>query len=210
MEAYIVGLIRSFKYLGVLAGMMIEQISFVVPSEMILADAAILLSKNALTLSFTILAGIAGTVLGASILYAIGRYIIAPLTYKVKKYFLVTDKDLAEAKGFINEYGFLFLIVCRSIPIVRNLISLPMGMAKASYKKFVLCSAIGSIPWTLSFALAGYYLGNNWIALSSYINALKLPAIAILGAGAVWFVYSKLTKPVTKMNVEASTEKEKN
>ena len=86
----------------------------------------------------------------------------------------------------------LSALIGRNFPIVRTLISLPIGITKQPFIKFLIYTTIGSIPWTLAFVYVGYSLGENWIILSSYVNKLKTPIRIILVFLIFLFIYKKL------------------
>ena len=88
----------------------------------------------------------------------------------------------------------LSALIGRNFPIVRTLISLPIGITKQPFIKFIIYTTIGSIPWTLAFTYVGYSLGENWIILSNYVGYLKNPIRIILILLLVLFIYKKIKK----------------
>ena len=90
-----------------------------------------------------------------------------------------TDKedDLLKSDSWYTKYGFIAAAVGRNIPIVRTLISLPIGIARLSFIKFIIYTTIGSIPWTFAFVYFGFSLGNNWVEIKDIIDRLKYPII---------------------------------
>ena len=88
----------------------------------------------------------------------------------------------------------LSALIGRNFPIVRTLISLPIGIMRLSFSKFLIYTTIGSIPWTLAFVYVGYSLGENWIILSTYVGYLKTPIRILIIVLIISYFYKKLMK----------------
>ena len=89
-------------------------------------------------------------------------------------------EDIDKADDWFNKYGMLAAFIGRNFPIIRTFISLPIGMTRLSFIKFMIYTTLGSIPWTFAFVYVGYSLGNNWVLLSNYTSKLKIPIIILL------------------------------
>ena len=97
------------------------------------------------------------------------------LIYMKGKYFFMKEEDIEKSDSWFNKYGMISALIGRNFPIVRTLISLPIGITHQSFLKFIIYTTIGSIPWTFAFVYVGYQLGENCIVLSTYISYLKTP-----------------------------------
>ena len=104
------------------------------------------------------------------------------------------EEDIIKSDSWYTKYGLIASAIGRNIPIVRTLISLPIGIARLSFSKFVLYTTLGSIPWTFVFVYFGYSLGNNWTIIKSSIDRLKIPIIIIF----LILLISKLIKQIKK------------
>ena len=104
------------------------------------------------------------------------------------------EEDILKSDSWFNKYGMLSALIGRNFPIVRTLISLPIGITKQPLIKFIIYTTIGSIPWTLAFVYVGYTLGENWIILSTYVGYLKTPIRVIIILLLFTFIYKKLKK----------------
>ena len=100
------------------------------------------------------------------------------------------EEDILKSDSWFNKYGMLSALIGRNIPIVRTLISLPIGIMRLSFVKFVIYTTIGSIPWTFLFIYLGLHLGNNWIEVNNYIDLLKIPIRILL----IYFIYRFIKK----------------
>ena len=181
MSKYVVNLISGLGYFGMFLGMVLEAVIIVIPSEIILATGGILAGNNIFTFVGAFITGLLGSVFCAAVIYAMGYFGGRPFIEKYGKFFFMKKEDIDKSDKWFEKYGMKAALYGRCLPIVRTFISLPIGIAKLDFKKFLLYTTIGSIPWTLIFVGAGYYLGDNWTIINNYISSLKLPIIIIIG-----------------------------
>lgn len=180
MTDYILMLIDKFGYLGMFFGMVLEAVIIVIPSELILATGGILASRGVFSFWFTFIIGLLGSVFCAVVIYFMGYFGGNIFIKKYGKYFFMKEEDITKSDSWFNKYGLFGALIGRNIPIIRTLISLPIGIARLSFSKFLLYTTIGSIPWTFVFVYFGYSLGNNWIIIKQVTDRLKLPIIILL------------------------------
>ena len=109
------------------------------------------------------------------------------------------EEDIEKSDSWFNKYGMLSALIGRNFPIVRTLISLPIGITKQPFIKFLIYTTIGSIPWTLAFVYVGYSLGENWIILSTYVGYMKIPIRIILIVLVLFYIYKKIK---SKYNID--------
>lgn len=175
MTEFILNLISQYGYFGMFLGMVLEAVIIVIPSELILATGGILASKNIFSFWLVFIIGILGSVFCAIILYFIGYFGGRGFICKYGKYIFLKIEDIDRSNSWFNKYGLLASLICRNFPVVRTLISIPIGIMRLSFIKFVIYTTIGSIPWTFVFVYVGYSLGNNWTIINTYISKLKIP-----------------------------------
>lgn len=181
MTDFVINLINSYGYLGMFLGMVLEAVIIIIPSELILATGGILVSKNIFTFGGAFLTGLFGSVFCAIVIYFMGYFGGQPFIKKYGKYFFMKEEDIEKSDSWFNRYGMLSALIGRNFPIVRTLISLPIGIMRMSFVKFVIYTTIGSIPWTFIFVYFGYALGENWIVLKNITDSLKIPIRIIIG-----------------------------
>lgn len=147
--------------------MAIESSFIPFPSEVVMIPAGFLAYRGALTTSIpvldlilAILVGLAGSMVGAYVNYFLAEYLGRPILYKYGKYFFLSEKNLNRAEEVFRDYGDITTFVCRLIPAIRQLISIPAGLAKMPHKKFALFTALGAGIWTAILALVGWYLAH--------------------------------------------------
>ena len=180
MANFVVNRIGNFGYLGMFLSMILEAIIIIIPSELILATGGILASLKLFSFWGAFLVGLFGSVFCAAIIYAMGYFGGRPFVEKYGKYFFMKKEDIDKADDWFNKYGMLAAFIGRNFPIIRTFISLPIGMTRLSFIKFMIYTTLGSIPWTFAFVYVGYSLGNNWVLLSNYTSKLKIPIIILL------------------------------
>jgi len=200
MAEFVINLISNYGYFGMFLGMVLEAVIIVIPSEAILATGGILASKNIFTFWGAFLVGLLGSVFCAIVIYFMGYFGGKAFVKKYGKYFFIKEEDLEKSDSWFNKYGLLAALIGRNFPIVRTLISLPIGIMRLSFTKFLIYTTIGSIPWTLAFVYFGYSLGNNWILINNYISKLKLPIRILIIIFILNFLYKKVIKSRKKIN----------
>lgn len=192
MTNFVTEMIGQFGYLGMFLSMILEAIIIIIPSELILATGGILASQRIFTFWGAFLIGLLGSVFCAGIIYAMGYFGGRPFVEKYGKYFFMKKEDIDKADVWFNKYGMLAAFIGRNFPIVRTFISLPIGMTKLSFIKFIIYTTLGSLPWTFAFVYVGYSLGNNWILLSNYTSKLKVPIIILIVILIIKWLYQKI------------------
>ena len=191
MEGYVTFLMTNFGYFGMFLGMVLEAVIIIIPSEVILATGGILAGRGIFSFWMAFLVGLVGSVFCAIIIYLIGYFGGRSFVKKYGKFFFMKEEDIEKCDIWFEKYGLLAAFLARNFPIVRTLISLPMGI---NFKGFVLFTTLGSIPWTLAFVYVGYALGNNWIVLNNFVKKLKLPIIILLILLFINYLLKKLKK----------------
>ena len=194
MSNFLFNLISNYGYFGMFLGMVLEAVIIIIPSEAILATAGILASRGIFSIGGAFITGLLGSVFCAVIIYFIGYFGGRPFIKKFGKYFFMKESDLDKSNSWFNKYGMFGALIGRNFPIVRTLISLPIGIYRLSFIKFLIYTTIGSIPWTILFVYLGYALGNSWILVNSKISYLKIPIRIVLVFLIVLYFYKKLKK----------------
>lgn len=191
---FAINLISNYGYLGMFLGMVLEAIIIIIPSEAILATGGILASQKIFTLLGAFLTGLLGSVFCAIIIYYMGYFGGKAFVKKYGKYFFMKEEDIEKSDSWYQKYGLLAALIGRNFPIIRTLISLPIGIMRLSFTKFLIYTIIGSIPWTFAFVYFGYTLGNNWTIINEYVQKLKVPIKILIALLIVSYLYKKITQ----------------
>lgn len=192
MGDFVFSLIQNFGYFGMFLGMVLEAVIIVIPSEAILATGGILASRGVFSFFGAFLIGLVGSVFCAIVIYFMGYFGGRPFIRKFGKYFFMKEEDIEKSDSWFLRYGMFGALIGRNFPIIRTLISLPIGIMRMSFFKFLIFTIIGSIPWTFLFVYLGYALGNSWIYVSAKISWLKLPIKILLTFIVIFYFYKKI------------------
>ena len=189
----------NLGYFGMFLGMVLEAVIIIIPSELILATGGILAGRGIFSFLGAFIIGLLGSVFCAIIIYLFGYFGGRKFIKTYGKYFFMKEEDLEKCDYWFNKYGLLAAFIGRNFPIIRTLISLPMGISKVPFLKFVIYTTLGSIPWTFAFVYVGYALGNNWIILDNFVKKLKVPIYILLILLIITFIYKKRKKKKPKI-----------
>ena len=159
MQEWMLSFVDSFGYFGIFFLIFIENVFPPIPSEAVLLFAGALTLTTSLNVPGTILAATLGSLAGAVVLYALGRIFQAERLKKLfaGKFGKVTrlkPEHVEKAERWFLRYEAKAVLICRCIPIVRSIISVPAGFAKMPLPKFLILTALGSAVWNTVLVLA--------------------------------------------------------
>ena len=183
-------LIINYGEIGVFAAMLLETIFPPIPSELVMPFAGFLTASAGLgyfRLFTMILAGTAGASLGAVVIYLVARHAGRPLILKTGKRFMIDEDKLLMVERWFEKHGDHTVFLCRMAPGLREVVSIPAGIAKMNFTKFLILTVAGSFIWTAFLGLIGYFLGDAWeqLDLKSVFNLIAV--VLVLGI-VVYFV----------------------
>lgn len=189
MQDWVVDTVRSLGPAGVALLMFVENVFPPLPSELIMPLAGYLSVNGSMSFAGTVVAGTVGSLFGTTLWYWLGRRIgedqLRDWLRKYGVYLALRPGDVRRVQRFFDRYGAVGVIVGRTIPGVRTLISLPAGLGRMSFPKFLACSAVGIALWTAGLAYAGRLLGRHFPAVGDYVGIV---AWVVLVLGVVWYV----------------------
>ena len=183
---------ENMTYLAITILMAIESTFIPLPSELVLPPAAWKAAQTGeLNVFLIILFASLGCVIGASFNYVLSRTLGRTIIYgladsKVAKIFFINKAKLLKAENYFVENGNTSTFIGRLIPGIRHLISIPAGLAKMNFSKFLLYTFTGSFLWNAILTLLGYYFGKNEDMLMRYFHELQWVA---LGVGVLFVLY---------------------
>ncbi len=159
-----------------------------IPSEVILPLTGFYVGDGTLLLLPALLAATAGSVAGALVLYALGRFGGRPLVLRFGRVLRVSDESLDRADARFDRHDGKLVLFGRMVPGVRSVVSIPAGMAEMPLGRFVLLTAAGSSIWNAALVGAGVALGANWTVVSDVVGQAStyvLGGLEVIAAVAI-------------------------
>jgi len=191
--------ISNYGYGGIMLLMALESACMPVPSEIVMPFAGYLVARDGvMSLFWVTVAGSLGCTIGSIAAYVFGFYAGRPLILRYGKYILIREKHLITAEEWFEKWGDKATFIARLLPVIRTVISLPAGIAKMNFKKFVFYSFVGSVPWTFMLAYVGYVLGSEWESIKGVFRELDVVVVVAVVAILAYYAYRmkhKSSKP---------------
>ncbi|NLV90775.1 MAG: DedA family protein [Firmicutes bacterium] len=185
MQDLILEIINQYGYFGIFLLITIENVFPPIPSEIILTFGGFLTTYTAMSVWGVVLAATIGSVAGAIILYLIGRILNAErlaqlLNSRLGKLLRLDPEDVRMAERWFGRHGNKAVLLCRCVPIVRSLISLPAGMARMPMGPFLSLTVIGTLVWNSVLVWLGRAAGSAWETIARYVDTYSMIALALL------------------------------
>ena len=188
---WLIDSISRLGYGGIVLLMAIESSVLPLPSELIMPPAGYLAAKGAMHPWLAVLAGTAGSVLGALINYTIALFVGAPVLRRYGRYVLMSEAALDRAEAFFRRHGEISTLIGRLVPVVRHLISIPAGLSRMALGRFAAFTAIGAGVWCGILVYIGWLLGSHEGELrEAAVRAYSHQALLYVAPAAVLVVVS--------------------
>jgi membrane protein DedA with SNARE-associated domain len=163
----------TWGFLLIVVFMTVESSFIPFPSEVVMIPAGFLAARGGLTLgapfadaAVAVVAGVAGSLTGAFINYYLFSWLGTPFLEKYGKYFFLSKPKLERAEEIFRRYGAGATFVCRLLPAIRQLISIPAGISRMPLKSFALWTGLGAGLWVTLLTAIGYYLGHTTASMT--------------------------------------------
>lgn len=204
LESWIIEVMNQFGYLGITLLILIENLFPPIPSEVILTFGGFMTTYTNLKPVLVILFSTVGSVIGAIILYYLGK-LLSPkrinkiLDSKFGRMLGFKKQDINKACNWFNKKGKNTVFFCRCIPILRSLISIPAGISSMEILPFILMTTIGSLIWNAALVYLGVVVGASWKNISEGINMVSnIVLILLIALAIVGLILLYLRKKKTK------------
>ncbi len=192
-------LLNNLTYPNIFLLMLLESTVVPVPSELVVAPAAYHAASGGLNVFLVVLVATIGAAVGASINYVVALYVGRPVVYKFAnskwgKMCLLNQEKVEKSERYFDKHGIVATLTGRLIPGIRHLISIPAGLARMNYWKFLLYTVIGAGVWHSILAALGWYLhavvpeDELDATIEKYNHYIVLGIIAIVVLGIAYFV----------------------
>lgn len=194
MSKTVSAVVGATGYAGIAFLMALESTMVPLPSELVMPFAGFLAAEGRLNMWLVIFFSGAGSLTGSLVSYYIGRLGGIPLVRKLGKYALLNEEDLETSERWFSKYGEATIFVCRFIPVIRHLISIPAGVARMDIKRFCIYTVVGATMWNAILAYTGYLLRENWEILHHYMRPVSIVVFLLLMAAIAVFFYKHIAK----------------
>lgn len=194
MQEVIINIMNQCGYIGVFLLIAIENMFPPIPSEVILLFGGFMTTYSSMSIFGVTLAATFGSILGAIILYYVGKILNKErlkkiVSGKVGLVLRLKPSDIDNADNWFDTKGNKTVFFCRFIPLVRSLISIPAGMSEMDMKKFILYTFCGSICWNFVLTFVGSKVGQNWTKIVKVLDTYSHVSIVILILIFIGFIF---------------------
>ena len=196
MQETIIQIMNAYGYIGVFSLILIENIFPPIPSEVVLLFGGAITAMSDMSVPVVILVATLGSVVGAIVLYLLGRILKAErlrklFSGKFGRVLRLKPEDVDKATAWFARYEKKAVLICRCVPIVRSLISIPAGIAEMNVPLFLLLTAVGSAVWNTVLVTIGSFLGNQWENalpfFEKYSDIILIIAIILVVVFLIWW-----------------------
>ena len=209
-----VAVLEATGYPGLFLLMVGESMVLPIPSEAVMPFAGYLvaqgggnwLGQGGMTWAGAIVASSAGSLVGSYASYLMGKHGLLPLVRRYGKYVFVHEHHITKAEAFFAKRGTVAVFLCRFIPGVRHVSSIPAGSARMPLVPFLVASVVGATIWNVILLYVGFEFGQNADAISEYKHLLDLAGIVlvVLLVAYVWYEMRKHGKAKAKAEDEVA------
>ncbi|MFF2885361.1 MULTISPECIES: DedA family protein [unclassified Paenibacillus] len=189
MDSWITDFMEQFGYWGILLMIALENLFPPIPSEVILTFGGFMTTYTSLTALGVIVVATLGSLIGAIILFYIGRLLGVERLEKIVdrwgRFLRVKKEDIRKADAWFDKYGYWAVFICRMIPLIRSLISLPAGMSGMKIMPFLFFTTIGTLIWNTILVTVGAAVGDNWTEIVHFMDVYSNIAYALIALVAI-------------------------
>ncbi|EDN9188918.1 DedA family protein [Listeria monocytogenes] len=196
METWITSIMADFGYIGIFVLIMVENLFPPIPSEIILTFGGFMTTVTSLNVVMVIIVATLGSVVGAILLYKVASYFgkerLTKIVLKYGRILRLKESDIERAESFFLKYGSWAVFLCRMIPLIRSLISIPAGMTKMKMSRFLILTTAVSLLWNTVLIGLGAVLGESWNEIVVFMDSFSTiiySVIAILVVVGLGFFF---------------------
>lgn len=191
----LVNQIFDWGYFGIFIMMAIESSFIPFPSEIVLIPAGYLVSQGSMSIGMIMLSALGGSLVGALINYYLALTLGRKVLIRYGKYFFIKEEALLKMEDFFAKHGHISTFTGRLIPGIRQLISIPAGLARMNRVEFSAFTLLGAGIWALVLTLLGYFLGENQALIDAYLKEITIvTVVVVVGIILVYFYFKRERK----------------
>lgn len=196
---WVTSVVETLGYGGVAFLVALENLFPPIPSEVVLPLAGFVASGGDASLVGMIVAATIGSMVGAFLLYgiaaAIGPVRLRALVVRHGRWFGLDETDLDKTEEWFDRRANTAVLICRCIPLMRSLISIPAGFRRMRLVPFTIFTLAGSLVWNVLLIGAGYLLGEQWNKVEAPLELFQTLVLLVIGLAVAWFVWRKIVRP---------------
>lgn len=192
---------ENMNYTTITLLMTVESSFIPFPSEIVIPPAAYIASnpESDLNIFLVVLFGTIGALIGAYINYFLALWLGRPIVYKfadsrLGRFFLLSKEKVVKAETYFNNHGKTSTFIGRLIPGIRQIISIPAGLAKMNFLAFGIYTFIGAMIWNIILAALGYLAHGQKDLIDKYNKELSIAIVVIVVLVILFFIIRKLIK----------------
>ena len=196
---WVTSVVETLGYGGVAFLVALENLFPPIPSEVVLPLAGFVSAGGDASFLGMVLAATIGSMVGAFVLYgisaAIGPIRLRALVVRYGRWFGLDEADLDRTESWFDGRANLAVLLCRCVPLMRSLISIPAGFRRMPMVPFASYTLIGSVVWNLLLVGAGYLLGERWHQVEQPLELFQTAVLVVIGVSVAWFVWRRIVRP---------------
>jgi membrane protein DedA with SNARE-associated domain len=208
-------MLDNLSYVWIIVLMAIESSFIPFPSEVVMIPAAYMAAENGeMNYAMIIVCGTLGALIGAMINYLLARYLGRPLVYgfansRFGHMCLIDEVKVQKAEKYFDKHGAISTFIGRMIPAIRQLISIPAGLARMGYGRFILFTCLGAALWNSILVGIGYFchtqIGKDALIekISHYSHIIGIAAIVLVVAIIAFLIYKGVKAPSNKFKTKS-------
>lgn len=189
--------IEAIGYAGVAVLVALENVCPPIPSEVVLPAAGLWARENGGlgALVLMVLAATVGSVVGAWCLYGFAAFIgperLRALVVRKGRWVGLKESDLDRAESWFDQRNERAVLVCRCVPLVRSLVSIPAGFRHMDKVRFTIYTALGSLVWNTALIVVGYVAASHQDTVADIISTVQYGVIALIVGAVGWFLWTR-------------------
>jgi membrane protein DedA with SNARE-associated domain len=188
--------VERLGYLGVALLVALENLFPPIPSEIVLGLAGYTASRGDAAVVGMVIAATVGSVVGAWALYgfaaAVGPVPMRAITIRYSSWIGFGESDLDRAEAWFDRRAGTAVLVCRCVPLIRSLISIPAGFRRMPIARFTVATLAGSLVWNTILVTAGYLLADQWERILEVTEPFQAVVVVLLVGGLVALIVRKV------------------
>ncbi|MGI5268807.1 DedA family protein [Nonomuraea sp. CA-218870] len=193
MVEWVTGLMETLGAPGAGIAVALENLFPPIPSEVILPLAGFTVSQGDLVFWHVLLWTTLGSVVGALALYAVGALLGKERVHALfSKVPLLKPEDVEKSEDWFARHGRKTVFFGRMVPLFRSLISVPAGFERMPLPTFTLFTTMGSLIWNTALVTAGYFLGEQWSVVETYVGIFTYVVIGLVVLAVAVFVWKRV------------------